>query len=93
MRATSIIACDVASIGCHTDLWAPAPRRLSSLVRKAGWEGLIAPIRSAVERTFGTLKRGYGYGRVRYRGVLPNHVHLQLLCSALNLRRAAVLCA
>jgi IS5 family transposase len=54
---------------------------------------LIAPIRSAVERTFGALKRGYGYVRVRSRGVRRNHVHLQLLCSALNLRRAAVLCA
>lgn len=54
---------------------------------------LIAPIRAAVERTFGTLKRGYGYVRVRYRGVLRNQVHLHLLCSALNLRRAAVLCA
>jgi IS5 family transposase len=54
---------------------------------------LIAPIRSAVERTFGTLKRGYGYVRVRYRGVLRNQVHLHLLCSAFNLRKALALTA
>lgn len=52
---------------------------------------LIAPIRCAVERTFGTLKRGYGYSRARYRGVLRNQVHLHLLCSAFNLRKALAL--
>jgi transposase, IS5 family len=53
---------------------------------------LIAPIRAGVERIFGTLKRSYGYGRVRYRGLVANAAHLQLLCIALNLRRAEVLC-
>lgn len=49
---------------------------------------LIAAIRAAVEAIFGTWKRGYGYVRVRYRGLLRNHAHLQLLCIAFNLRRA-----
>jgi IS5 family transposase len=49
---------------------------------------LIAKIRAAVEGIFGTLKRGYGYVRVRYRGLLRNHAHLQILCIAFNLRRA-----
>ena len=52
---------------------------------------LIAPIRANVERVFGTLKRSYGWRRVRYVGLAANHLHLQLLCIAVNLRRAAVL--
>jgi IS5 family transposase len=49
---------------------------------------LIAVIRAAVEAIFGTWKRSYGYVRVRYRGLLRNHAHLQILCIAFNLRRA-----
>ena len=49
---------------------------------------LIRPLRAPVERVFGTLKRSYGYRRVRYRGLQRNHVHLHLLCIAMNLRRA-----
>lgn len=54
---------------------------------------LIAPIRANVERVFGTLKRSYGYRRVRYRGLVKNQSHLHLLCIAINLRRAEVLIA
>ncbi|MEN3748775.1 IS5 family transposase [Sphingomonas sp. HF-S3] len=49
---------------------------------------LISPIRSAVERVFGTLKRGYGYRHVRYRGLDANWLHLRLLCIAFNMRKA-----
>lgn len=52
---------------------------------------LISPIRANVERLFGTLKRSYGYRRVRYRGLEKNQSHLHLLCIAINLRRAEVL--
>ena len=48
----------------------------------------LAPIRGQVERAFGTLKRSYGWRRVRYRGLLRNGAHLHLLCTAMNLRRA-----
>ena len=54
---------------------------------------LISPIRSAVERTFGTLKRTYGYRRVRYRTLTANLLQLRLLCIAFNLRRADTLMA
>lgn len=54
---------------------------------------LISPIRSAVERVFGTLKRTYGYRRVRYIGLAANLTQLRLLCSAFNLRKAAALLA
>jgi IS5 family transposase len=61
------------------------------------WQGvrnqLISPIRSAVERVFGTFKRGYGYRRVRYRGLSANLLQLRLLCIAFNMRKAEVLLA
>lgn len=52
---------------------------------------LIAPIRAAVERVFGTLKRSYGYRRVRYFTLVRNALELELKCIAINLRRAVVL--
>ena len=52
---------------------------------------LIAPIRAAVEHVFATLKRCYGYRRVRYFRLDRNGLQLELLCIALNLRRAALL--
>lgn len=54
---------------------------------------LISPIRSAVERVFGTFKRTYGYRRVRYRGLEANLLHLRFLCIAFNLRKAGTLLA
>ena len=53
----------------------------------------LAPIRGQVERSFGTLKRSYGWRRVRYRGLSRNGAHLHLLCTAMNLRRAERLLA
>ena len=52
---------------------------------------LIAPIRSAVERVFGTWKRSYGFTRVRYIGQARNTVQLHLLAIAFNLRKAETL--
>lgn len=49
---------------------------------------LIDPIRKAVEKVFGTLKRSYGYRRVRYRGLARNAVEMWLKVMAYNLRRA-----
>jgi transposase, IS5 family len=50
-----------------------------------------APIRAGVERLFATVKRVYGYRRVRYLGLARNDVQLQALCAAINLRRAPAL--
>jgi len=52
---------------------------------------LIIPIRSQVEKLFGTLKRSYGLNRARYRGLRKNASHLHLMCIALNMRRAETL--
>jgi transposase, IS5 family len=51
----------------------------------------VAPIRAGVERLFGTMKRAYGYRRVRYLGLARNAVQLQVICAAINLRRALAL--
>lgn len=50
-------------------------------------------IRAGVERGFATMKRHDGYRRVRYLGLARNRCHLNLMCAAINLRRALVLAA
>jgi transposase, IS5 family len=52
---------------------------------------LIGRVRSAVERTFARLKEGYRMRRMRYRGLLANALHLDLVLIAFNLRRAEAL--
>ena len=54
---------------------------------------LIAPRRSLVEKVFGTLKRSYGYSRVRYRGLQRNTVEMYLKLMAYNLRKYVRLAA
>jgi IS5 family transposase len=49
---------------------------------------LISPRRALVEKVFGTLKRSYGYSRVRYRGLGRNAVEMWFKLMAYNLRRA-----
>lgn len=51
----------------------------------------IAKRRAPVEQVFARLKRLYGWTRVRYRGLARNATHVALLCTALNLRRLAML--
>ena len=46
---------------------------------------------ASVEKVFGTLKRSYGYTRVRYRGLGMNAVEMWLKLMAYNLRRAVKL--
>lgn len=49
---------------------------------------LIAVVRAEVEGVFATLKRWFGFGCVRYRGLARNASHLQLLGLAYNMKRA-----
>ncbi|MBF9029470.1 carbohydrate kinase [Rhodobacterales bacterium HKCCE3408] len=44
-RLTGELACDVTSLGCHTDLWNPHEGRLSSLADRLGLAGTFAPAR------------------------------------------------
>jgi sugar (pentulose or hexulose) kinase len=42
-------ACEVTSLGCHTDLWRPLERRFSDLALSRGWAQRLAPLRGAGE--------------------------------------------
>ena len=44
--------------------------------------------RELSEKLFGTLKRSYGYSRVRYRGLGPNAVEMWFKLMAYNFRKA-----
>ena len=66
-------------------------RRLNPSDIRRNWA--IGQVRYQVERTFAILKQWYGYRRVRYRNLARNSLQLQLLCTAMNLRRALVLAA
>ena len=47
---TGIASTEATSLGCHTDLWAPRHKRLSSLVAAMGWTSRMAPLRSCFDR-------------------------------------------
>ncbi|WP_430511435.1 FGGY-family carbohydrate kinase [Pannonibacter phragmitetus] len=46
-RLTGVAACEVTSLGCHTDLWNPFEGVFSPLVSRLGLEGRMAPVRKA----------------------------------------------
>ena len=46
-RLTGVMASEVTSLGCHTDLWAPRAGAFSSMVGDLGWTGLFPPVRAA----------------------------------------------
>lgn len=53
-RLTGVLASELTSLGCHTDLWAPARSEYSSLVDAMGWRKLFPPIHPAAS-VLGTL--------------------------------------
>lgn len=48
---------------------------------------LISKTRQRIEKTFGTLKRWYGYTKVRYIGLIRNELQMFLLCISFNLKK------
>ena len=60
--------------------------RLSPAARRR--HARIEQVRRPVEHVFGTLKRTYGYQRVRYRGLARNATAMWFMLLAYNLRRA-----
>lgn len=48
-RLTGVMANEVTSLGCHTDLWRPAERTMSSLVARLDLASRMAPLRSAFD--------------------------------------------
>jgi sugar (pentulose or hexulose) kinase len=49
-RFSGVLVSEPTSLGVHTDLWAPAERRFSSLARAEGWDRLSPPLASAFDR-------------------------------------------
>lgn len=54
-RLTGVLASEVTSLGCHSDLWAPDKGDFSSLVDQMGWRAHFPPIRPAVS-TLGPIR-------------------------------------
>ncbi|MFI4933349.1 MAG: carbohydrate kinase [Caulobacterales bacterium] len=50
------IACEVTSLGCHSDLWRPLERRFSDLAQRRGWAGRLGPLMGAGE-VLGPVRR------------------------------------
>lgn len=48
-RLTGVIANEVTSLGCHTDLWNPHQADYSTMVQDQNWKHLMAPLRQANE--------------------------------------------
>lgn len=46
-RLSGVMANEVTSLGCHTDLWNPHAGDYSTLVDRMGWRPLFAPIKPA----------------------------------------------
>ncbi len=53
-RLTGVMASEVTSLGCHTDLWAPERGDFSAMVAAQGWAGLFPPVRPAAS-VLGTI--------------------------------------
>jgi sugar (pentulose or hexulose) kinase len=52
-RLTGELACDICSLGCHSDLWLPERGAFSGLVDDLGIRALMAPPRRPAERLGG----------------------------------------
>ncbi|WP_312163606.1 carbohydrate kinase [Phenylobacterium sp.] len=48
-RFCGVMASEVTSLGCHSDLWRPYEGRPSALADAAGWAGRLGPLRRAGE--------------------------------------------
>jgi sugar (pentulose or hexulose) kinase len=46
-RLSGVAACEVTSLGCHSDLWRPGEGRPSELARRRGWAAKLPPLRAA----------------------------------------------
>jgi L-fuculokinase len=53
-RLSGVMASEVTSLGCHSDLWFPRENTFSTLARKRGWTQRFAPVRFAGD-VLGTL--------------------------------------
>jgi L-fuculokinase len=55
-RLSNVMATEITSLGCHSDLWHPRDARFSFLTRTQGWDTLLPPLRAAGD-VLGTISR------------------------------------
>ena len=48
-RLSGVLASEVTSLGCHSDLWWPRQKAFSNLARQQGWAAKLPPIRNACD--------------------------------------------
>jgi sugar (pentulose or hexulose) kinase len=48
-RLSGEAACEVTSLGCHSDLWRPYAKSFSGLAQRRGWDERLGPRRAAAE--------------------------------------------
>jgi sugar (pentulose or hexulose) kinase len=48
-RLSGVLASEVTSLGCHSDLWNPIAGKYSALAQRRGWAERLAPLRRAAE--------------------------------------------
>lgn len=58
---------------------------------QAAFNKLISSVRYKIERTIGTLKRGYDFSRMRYTGLKKGNMEFKLNAMAFNLKKAAAM--
>lgn len=46
-RLTGIMASEITSLGCHSDLWLPHGQKFSAVARRHGWDARFPPMRFA----------------------------------------------
>lgn len=46
-RLTDVMASEVSSLGCHTDLWNPHKQEFSGIAQRRGWAERFAPLKHA----------------------------------------------
>jgi IS5 family transposase len=91
--ASAALRAKLAAAGIEDRVMYRAARNTPLKSWQSWFNKAVAGIRAGVERRFAVMKRHYGFRRVRYLGLLRNACHLQLLCTAINLRRALALAA
>ena len=48
-RLSGVMASELTSLGCHSDLWRPTAGDFSELAKRRGWAQRLAPVRQAAE--------------------------------------------
>jgi IS5 family transposase len=73
----------------QTGMWGRAGDDIEQ--KLCDWNGAIHRVRCRIEKVFGTWKRSYGLGRMRWRGLPKAALQVRLTAIAYNLKRTATI--